>query len=125
MRQITFHLQFPVPSPPWLPLLRSFIPVKFSILLFSTSSFADPWSNCGPWVNCNQNSPAFNGICCRICYYAPTGWNEWQCRRISNDSGFTQKEIDNIPRLDKNIDDEEILVEANIILTIPVKPEGE
>jgi len=64
---------------------------------------------CGDWVNCNMNSPSFDGICCRICFIPELDYREWVCERVSNDKGFTAEEKKALPQnfefeLDEDVD---------------------
>lgn len=64
---------------------------------------------CESWVNCNMNSPSFDGICCRICDDLDLGHREWVCVRVSDDIGLPDEVRDRLPRdhnfvLDGDID---------------------
>jgi hypothetical protein len=79
------------------------------VITLGLSSALAENEDCQNWVNCNMNSPSFDGVCCRICYDTQLDHREWVCVRVSDDIGFPDEVRDRLPRnhdfvLDEDID---------------------
>lgn len=81
---------------------------KLNTTILSSETPPPEVGECEDWVNCNMNSPAFDGICCRICFLPEVGHREWVCYRVSDDIGFPDEVRDRLPQNHEMVLDSDI-----------------